>query len=151
MKEGVIVKDNSGFISQAERQSVNARIQGSAATMSKKAMIKVYRDQKLKDLGFKLMIAVHDELIGECPKENAEEVAERLSDLMKISALPEVQVPFKCDPTIEDSWYYTKYETSVKGEYSELLKQGYTEEAALQYLINERIECLPEQLQKMVS
>ena len=33
-KEGIMVVDNGGFIAQAERQCVNARIQGSAATMS---------------------------------------------------------------------------------------------------------------------
>ena len=33
--------------------------------------------KKLKKLGFKLLICVHDELIGECPEENADAVADR--------------------------------------------------------------------------
>ena len=73
-KEGIDIINNGGFIAQAQRQCVNARIQGSAATMTKMAMIKIYKDQELKDLGFRLLIGVHDELIGECPMENLDKV-----------------------------------------------------------------------------
>jgi DNA polymerase I-like protein with 3'-5' exonuclease and polymerase domains len=59
-KCGIQIKDNSGFISQAERQCVNARVQGGAASMSKLAMINVHNSKELKELGFKLLIAVHD-------------------------------------------------------------------------------------------
>ena len=45
-EDGIIIKDNGGFIAQAERQCVNSRIQGSAADMSKKAMILVGKDLK---------------------------------------------------------------------------------------------------------
>ena len=115
--EGLSIRDNSGFIAQAERQCVNARVQGGAATMSKKAMINVYRDKVLKDLGFKLMLAVHDELIGECPEVNADAVADRLCEVMKNSALPECTVPFKCDPTITKSWYEDEMEAKLSDLY----------------------------------
>lgn len=105
LKEGIKIKDNGGFISEATRQCVNSRIQGSAADMTKIAMGKVWRDQKLKDLGFKLLITVHDEVIGECPIENAKEAAERLSAIMIESAKPEIQVPMKCDAEITKNWY----------------------------------------------
>ena len=59
-KEKIIIKDNSGFISQAERQCINSRIQGSAASMTKKAMLEIFKDKELNDLGFKLLINVHD-------------------------------------------------------------------------------------------
>ena len=127
--DGVHIHDNSGFISQAERQCVNARIQGGAATMSKKAMIKVHYDKELNDLGFRLMIPVHDELIGECPEENAERVAERLCEVMRNAAKPEVQVPFKCDPTIERSWYDTDYNDNLIKDYKKLLDKMSPEEA----------------------
>lgn len=115
--EGLSIRDNSGFIAQAERQCVNARVQGGAATMSKKAMINVYHDAVLKDLGFKLMLAVHDELIGECPEENAQAVADRLCEVMKNSALPECTVPFKCDPTVTKSWYEDEMEAKLSDLY----------------------------------
>ena len=127
--DGVHIHDNTGFISQAERQCVNARIQGGAATMSKKAMIKVHYDPILNDLGFRLMIPVHDELIGECPTENVDKVAERLCEVMRNAAKPEVEVPFKCDPTIEKSWYDTDYNDNLMKDYKKLLDKLTPEEA----------------------
>ena len=63
-KEGVKIHSNTGFIAQAERQCVNARIQGGAATITKLAMIAVHNDPLLNSLGFNTLICVHDELIG---------------------------------------------------------------------------------------
>lgn len=102
--EGIIIKDNSGYIAEATRQCVNSRIQGSAADMTKKAMLLVGRDAQLKEWGFKLLLTVHDELIGECPKENAKQVAERFSALM-IEAAKDLDVPSKCDVVITERWY----------------------------------------------
>lgn len=148
-KEGIQVRNNGYFISQAERQCVNSRVQGGAATMSKKAMINVYNDEVLKSLGFKLMIAVHDELIGECPIENADKVADRLCDVMKHSALPECTVPFKCDPTIESSWYYTDYSDTLMAEYQNLLKKDKT--TAFSLLCENHTECTVNQLKEMIK
>jgi len=102
--EGILIKDNSGYIAEATRQCVNSRIQGSAADQTKLAMIAVGNDKKLKELGFRLLLTVHDELIGECPKENAKEVAERFSQLM-IDAAKDLTVPSKCDVEITECWY----------------------------------------------
>ena len=143
------IKNNTGFIKQAERQCVNARVQGGAATMSKKAMINVYNDPELNRLGFRLLIAVHDELIGECPKENADAVAERLCDVMKHSAEPECIVPFKCDPTIESSWYYTDYSDIITKEFNSLAEEMSAEEA-LQQLSETYSECTYQQLVEMI-
>ena len=149
-KEGVVINDNGGYISRAERQCVNARVQGGAATMSKRAMIKVHNDSTLKELGFRLMLAVHDELIGECPKENAERVADRLCDLMKSSALPECVTPFKCDPTIENVWYETDYSDNIRQAYDKLCSSMSKEEAFQQLLIINS-ECTEERLNKFLQ
>lgn len=148
-KDGITIRNNGYFISQAERQCVNSRVQGGAATMSKKAMINVYRDPVLKELGFKLMIAVHDELIGECPAENADAVADRLCEVMKHSALPECTVPFKCDPTIESSWYYTDYGDTLRAEYSKLLAKN--PDTAFSVLCESHTECTIEQIENMIK
>lgn len=103
-EQGILIKDNGGYIAEATRQCVNSRIQGSAADQTKLAMIAVGNDKKLKDLGFRLLLAVHDELIGECPKENAKEVAERFSQLM-VEAAKDLSVPSKCDVEITERWY----------------------------------------------
>ena len=149
--EGVVIKNNGGFISQAERQCVNARVQGGAATMSKKAMIKVYHDEELARLGFKLMLAVHDELIGECPIENADAVADRLCNIMKVSALPECTVPFKCDPTIEPVWYYTDYSDTVREYYDKLISSGKSTIEAYEQICMEKCECTPEQIRIILN
>lgn len=105
LNEGIKIKDNGGFIAQAERQCVNARVQGSAADMAKLAMISINTDQRMKELDFHLLICVHDEVIGECPKENAKEVKERLSYLMRKAPSNLIELPFKCDCEVSYNWY----------------------------------------------
>lgn len=104
-KEGIWIVDNGAKIADAERQCVNARIQGSAADMSKLAMIKVGNDKRLKELGFRLLIPVHDELIAECPEENMEECAQRFAELMSKAAEDRLHIPIKCDVEITREWY----------------------------------------------
>lgn len=104
LKEGISIKDNSGFIAEATRQCVNSRIQGSAADQTKIAMILVHNNKRLKELGFRLLLQVHDELIGECPKENVKECTKLFSDLM-IEAAKDLKVPSKCDVEITECWY----------------------------------------------
>lgn len=138
-KEGIYIKDNSGFISKSMRQCVNARVQGGAATMTKKAMISIYNDKEINDLGFRLLIGVHDELIGECPKENSEKVAERLSYLMR-NAVPELKVPFKCDAEIEEHWYENDYSHLIQDEYKHLLNSGKSKNEAILEVYNNHTE-----------
>ncbi len=104
-KEGIWIIDNGEKIAQAQRQCVNARIQGSAADMSKLAMILIGKDKKLKELGFRLLIPVHDELIGECPRENAKECEQRFSRLMSEAAQSRLTIPINCDVEVSDRWY----------------------------------------------
>lgn len=122
--EGVKIKDNGGFIAQARRQCVNARIQGSAADMSKRAMIAIYNNQRLRELGFKMLFLVHDEIAGECPKENAEEVSKLLSQLMIQSAKPECSVKMKCDTYQVSRWYEDDFSDLVYSEYLDLVKEN---------------------------
>ena len=138
-KEGIYIKDNSGFISKSMRQCVNARVQGGAATMTKKAMISIYNDKEINDLGFRLLIGVHDELIGECPKENKEKVAERLSYLMR-NVVPELKVPFKCDAEIEEHWYENDYSHLIQDEYKHLLNNGKPKNEAILEVYNNHTE-----------
>lgn len=104
-QDGIIIKDNGGFIAQAERQCVNSRIQGSAADMSKKAMILIGNDERLKELGFRLLIPVHDELIAECPIKNAVECKQRFAKLMSEAAKDRLEVPISCDVACSYQWY----------------------------------------------
>ena len=149
LKDGIEIKDNSGFISQAERQCVNARIQGSAASMTKQAMLNIYNDSELNRLGFKLLINVHDELIGECPEENADECAKRLEEVMKDAAKDKCNCPFKCDADISKRWYENEYIAEVKEQVNNLIKKGYTEEDALEEVHKDKEEFSLEELTNM--
>ena len=104
-KEGIWIVDNGAKIADAQRQCVNARIQGSAADMSKLAMILVGNDERLKELGFRLLIPVHDELIAECPEENVKECSERFAMLMAKAAESGLTIPIKCDVSVTKEWY----------------------------------------------
>lgn len=64
------------------------------------------------------------ELIGECPYENRDKVAEILSTIMKESAKPQVSsVPFKCDAEIEKQWYFNDYSAHLVEEYEKFIPQ----------------------------
>lgn len=104
-EDGIRIIDNTKDKQDAKRQVVNSRIQGSASDMSKLAMIKVGTDERLKELGFRLLIPVHDELIGECPEENAKECAERFAYLMSTAASDKLTIPISCDVEITKQWY----------------------------------------------
>lgn len=103
-EEGIIIKDNGGFIAEATRQCVNSRIQGSAADQTKLAMLEVAKDEKLKSLGFRLLLPVHDELIGEGPEEHKDEIERLFSDAM-VRAASILAVPSKCDVEVTRQWY----------------------------------------------
>lgn len=148
--EKVEIIDNGGFISRSKRQCVNARIQGGAATMTKKAMIAIDRDKEINDLGFNLLICVHDELIGECPKENAELVADRLSYLMR-TCVPELPVAFKCDAEIEEHWYENDYAHMIQNERDNMLKDNLSEENIFSKLCLEHSECTEERIKSYIN
>ena len=150
LSAGVIVKDNTGFISQAERQCVNARIQGGAASMSKRAMIAIYNNQELKDLGYRMLIIVHDEIIGECPEENQERVKELISQLMIEAAKPECTVPMKCDADSFHSWYEDVYTSNLREEYEHLL-ENHPLDKTLEIICKNHEECSYEQILTMLN
>ena len=68
---------------EEERTLKNAKIQGSAAAMAKRAMIRIEENQELKELGYTQLLQVHDELIGECPIENCDQAAEIIRPIME--------------------------------------------------------------------
>ncbi|MBO7212407.1 MAG: hypothetical protein J6V44_15575 [Methanobrevibacter sp.] len=102
--KGISVKDNGSFIAQAQRQCVNARVQGSSADLTKLAQIELYNNKELKSLGFKMLIPVHDEIIAECPVENAKRCAELMSYCMR-HAGKDLCVPLSCDVELFYNWY----------------------------------------------
>lgn len=111
-KKGIWIVDNGGKIADATRQCVNSRIQGSAADLTKLAMIDLNNNARLKELGFRLLIPVHDEVIAECPVENVKECSELLANTMSKAAEKILEMPIKCDVEITREWYGSPFAVS---------------------------------------
>ncbi len=86
----------------AERQAVNARIQGTAADIMKRAMIRV--DKALTRTGSpaKMLLSVHDELVFEVPENAADEAAELVKREMEAAAT--LGVPLVAEGRWGKSW-----------------------------------------------
>lgn len=110
LKEDYHIKvvDNTYKKGEASRQCVNSAVQGSAAELTKMAMIKVEHDQLWQELGGQVEVPVHDELIGEVPIENYEAAGNRLSELM-CDAASFLPFPIKCDVTTSYRWAGVEY------------------------------------------
>jgi DNA polymerase-1 len=93
---------SSNFIVReaASRQAANMPIQGTEADLMKLAMIKI--DEKLGDLGIQIL-QVHDSVLVETPKENAQKVADILQTTME-SIAPELPIRLKVDVGIGKNW-----------------------------------------------
>lgn len=84
----------------AKRAAANMPIQGTEADLMKLAMIEV--DQKLGDLGQQIL-QIHDSILVECPKENADKVAEILQTTMEAVA-PDLPVKLQVDVSTGKNW-----------------------------------------------
>ncbi|MBO7720975.1 MAG: DNA polymerase I [Kiritimatiellae bacterium] len=60
----------------AERDAINTPIQGSAADLIKIAMVRVDRVMKAAGMRAKMVLQIHDELVFDCPKDEAEPLKE---------------------------------------------------------------------------
>lgn len=127
------IVSNRSAINRALRQCINSRAQGTAAEMTKIAMIKVDRDPIMKDLGFQLLVTVHDEMFGTCPRENSEKAAERLSTLMNEAAVELCpNVPWKSDGYCLSRWYEDEVAGQLKEDYEKLVAKGLGPQEALE-------------------
>lgn len=90
----------------AERAAANMPIQGTEADLMKRAMLKVDEELVAGGDGAPLgeqILQIHDSILVECPKENAEKVAEILQRVMENIA-PELKIALKVDVHTGDSW-----------------------------------------------
>jgi DNA polymerase-1 len=93
---------NSVVRGYAERNAINAPIQGSAADMIKIAMINVYKVLHEKNLNSKMIMQVHDELVFDVHKDEIEIVKKIVLDKMK-HALP-MTVPVEVEMSTGENW-----------------------------------------------
>jgi DNA polymerase-1 len=93
-----------GMRAFAERTAINTPVQGTAADMIKVAMVNI--NSKLKSQNAKLILQVHDELVFECPKEEAARVKKMVEEEMA-SAI-KLKVPVKVDVGAGGNWAEAK-------------------------------------------
>jgi DNA polymerase-1 len=86
----------------AERNAINAPIQGSAADMIKLAMINIHEYIQKNNLKSRMILQVHDELVFEVPKDELEILRNAVEDLMK-NAMP-LAVPMEVGMGTGKNW-----------------------------------------------
>ncbi|MFM6972075.1 MAG: DNA polymerase, partial [Alphaproteobacteria bacterium] len=88
--------------SEAQRQAINAPIQGSSADIIKKAMIKIHKIMKNKKMQSKMILQIHDELIFETTASEIEDLQKILNEEM-INSYP-LSVKLKIDFHHSNHW-----------------------------------------------
>ncbi|MES2592919.1 MAG: DNA polymerase I [Bacteroidota bacterium] len=87
----------------AERNAINAPIQGSAADMIKIAMINIHKDFKAQNLKSKMLLQVHDELVFDVWLEEMETVKSIIENRMK-NAISSLHVPMEIGMGTGNNW-----------------------------------------------
>ena len=90
----------------AERQSINAPIQGTAADIIKLSMIEIHKDIKEKKINAKMILQVHDELVFEIAEDEIKESIPLLKNIMETTHLnhKDFIVPLTVDHGIGNDW-----------------------------------------------
>ncbi|ACT57878.1 DNA polymerase I [Hirschia baltica] len=90
----------------AERQAINAPLQGSAADIIKRAMVKMPAALEKSGLQAKMLLQVHDELIFEAPKAEAEKTIKLVKKIMETATFPvmDLSVPLLVEAEAAHSW-----------------------------------------------
>jgi DNA polymerase-1 len=86
----------------AERAAINAPMQGTAADLIKLAMIEVHRWLREQQLGSRLVLQVHDELVFEVPHAEVELLERELPRLM--TGVAQLSVPLVVDVGVGPNW-----------------------------------------------
>lgn len=105
-------KTKNKLSSHADRAAINTPVQGGAADVVMMAMLKIHSNQVLKELGWKLLLQIHDEVILEGPEETVDEALEELKKCMERPfdnyGLNDLQVQLVVDAKSAKSWYEAK-------------------------------------------
>ena len=86
----------------AERAAINAPLQGSAADIIKKAMLDIDELLLNEMPDVKMIMQVHDELVFECPKDNADTVMQKMKDTMEQTV--DLNIPLIAEAAIGSNW-----------------------------------------------
>ena len=101
------IRDKNPAVRQfAERQAINAPIQGAAADIMRRAMIKMDRALSASDLSARMLLQVHDELVFEVPENEADALITLAKSIMSEAALPaiNISVPLVVEAEAAPTW-----------------------------------------------
>jgi DNA polymerase-1 len=101
------IKDKNPNMRQfAERQAINAPIQGSAADIIRRAMIRLPDAIEKAGLEARMLLQVHDELVFEVPEQQADDMIALARKVMSGAALPaiDISVPLEVDAKAGKHW-----------------------------------------------
>jgi DNA polymerase-1 len=101
------IKDKNPSVRQfAERQAINAPIQGAAADIMRRAMMRIDKALAGSKLKARMLLQVHDELVFEAAKEDAEDLIKLAREVMSGAAEPalSLSVPLEVDAKAADTW-----------------------------------------------
>lgn len=101
-------KFKKGFMGMGLRRAINTPIQGGAADIVIASMIKISQNKRLKQLGWKLILQIHDELILEGPEGSAKEAFEIVKYNMSHPFENDLLVQLEVDAKIGETWYECK-------------------------------------------
>jgi DNA polymerase-1 len=93
---------NGAWRAGAERAAINAPLQGTAADIMKRAMVKIPPALKAANLKARMLLQVHDELIFEVPESEAEATAKLVKDIME--NVVTLDVPLIVETGIGKNW-----------------------------------------------
>ena len=94
---------NQNIRNRAEREAINAPIQGTAADIMKLSMLAVSAELKTSGLSAQMLLQVHDEIVLECPKNELVTTASMVSKVMQNAY--NLSVPLKTDARSGPDWY----------------------------------------------
>ncbi|HXG94407.1 MAG TPA: DNA polymerase I [Blastocatellia bacterium] len=97
---------NHNLRARAEREAINAPIQGTAADIVKMAMIKVHERLRREKLGARMILQVHDELLLEVPEKEVEQTKQIVREEME-QVYP-LSVPLVVDVGVGKNWMEAK-------------------------------------------
>ena len=86
----------------AERNAINAPIQGSAADIIKIAMVNIHAWLKKEKLKTKMTMQVHDELVFDLHKDEQDIVKANVIELMRNAV--QLEVPMEVEVGVADNW-----------------------------------------------
>jgi DNA polymerase-1 len=86
----------------AERNAINAPIQGSAADLIKIAMFRIWEEFQKQQLTGKMVLQVHDELVFDVPKSELETVRDIVRQKMETALI--LSVPLVVDISVGSNW-----------------------------------------------